>query len=207
MTGQCVLPASSVTLGPITDEDYKLLSQWAASTSWIYASGSQQYLSPDDFKKFIGNARDQFLMVRARDGRAIGAVSWRTAKYPASFEIGAMIGDATRWQSGFGIESLMALIGKLFDTQHAHRVEFICGAFNKAAIQACCSGLIQIEGVLRDYYFVDGTYQDAVIGSILRDEYYSMTPAGESVPNAEKEEARNILREHLTKNPIELRKQ
>lgn len=202
MTEQCAIPIPSVTLGPVTDDDYDLLSRWAASKSWVFANGSQQYLSPAEFKSFVEGARDQFLMVRISDGRAIGAVSWRSSKYPASFEIGAMIGDAELWQSGFGIESVISLIGKLFDSQHAHRVEFVCGVFNKAAIQACCAGLIHIEGVLRDYYYLDGAYHDAVIGSILRDEYYAMTRPRETVPAAEKEEARQILRDYLEKNPL-----
>jgi diamine N-acetyltransferase len=206
MVQECI-PVPSVTLGPVTDSDYELLSQWASSKSFVYAGGSRQYLNPDAFRKLIESTGDTFLMVIDRDGRSIGAVSWRGGQYPASFEIGTMIGDAARWQIGFGIESVIAIVGQLFDTKHAHRVEFICGVFNKPAIQACCSGLIQIEGILRDYYYFDGTYHDAVIGSILRDEYYSMVRPGETVSKAEKDESRLILKEYLQANPIVLRKE
>jgi diamine N-acetyltransferase len=146
-------------------------------------------------------------MVRDRDGKSIGAVTSRQGQYAASFEIGTMIGDDARWQMGFGIESVLAIVGHLFDTKHAHRVEFICGVFNKPAIQACCSGLIQIEGVLRDYYYFDGAYHDAVIASILREEYYSMISPRETVPKAERDESRRILDEYLGMNPIALRKE
>jgi RimJ/RimL family protein N-acetyltransferase len=208
MTQQCSIPVPSVTLGPITDPDYELLAGWASSKSWVYAGGPRQYFTADQFRKFvIENGRDRFLMVRTRDGRAIGAVSWRNGQYRSSFEIGAMIGDDTMWQSGFGIESVIALLGLLFDSEHAHRVEFICGVFNKSAIQACCSGLIQIEGVMRDYYYLDGGYHDAVVGSILRDEWYAMVAPGQTVPSAEKAEARRILAEYLANNPIMLRKE
>ena len=88
-------------------------------------------MSPDQFKKMIEGSRDTFLMVRDRGGRSIGAVSWRTGQYRVSFEIGIMIGDSALWQSGFGVESVIALLGLLFDSMHAHRVEFICGVFNK----------------------------------------------------------------------------
>lgn len=206
MSKDCI-PLPSVTLAPVKDRDYELLSQWASSKSWVYAGGSRQYLNADTFRKLIEGGRDNFLMVNDRDGRSIGAVTWRDGQYPASFEIGTMIGDDARWQIGFGIESVLAIIGQLFDTKHAHRVEFICGVFNKPAIQACCSGLIQIEGVLRDYYYFDGTYHDAVIGSILREEYYSMVRPSETVPKAEQDEARHILGEYLEQNPIALRKE
>ena len=144
-------------------------------------------------------------MVRDPDGRSIGAVTWRVGQYAASFEIGTMIGDTARWQIGFGVEAVFAIVGLLFDTKHAHRVEFICGVFNKPAIQACCSGLIQIEGILRDYYYFDGVYHDAIIGSILRQDYYVLVRPGQTVPQAEIDESRHILDDYLAKNPIVLR--
>jgi diamine N-acetyltransferase len=207
MTAPCILAVPSVTLGAVTDRDYELFSEWASSSSWVYAGGSRQYLNAGEFKSFVENGQGTFLMVRTRDGQAIGAVSWQTGQYPASFEIGTFIGDAGLWQSGFGMEAVIALFGHLFDTKHAHRIEFICGAFNKAAMQACCSGLVKIDGVLRDYYYIDGAYHDAVIASILRDEYYALLRPGQTVPKAEIDEAHHILGDYLTKNPIVLRKQ
>ncbi len=147
------------------------------------------------------------MMVRDRDGRSIGAVTWRPGQYAASFEIGIMIGDSGRWQVGFGLEAVLAIVGLLFDAKHAHRVEFICGVFNKPAVQACTSGLIQIEGILRDYYYFDGSHHDAFVGSILREEYYALVRPEQTVPRAELDESRRILDEYLKTNPIMLRKQ
>jgi RimJ/RimL family protein N-acetyltransferase len=195
-------PLSSVTLGSVTERDYELISRWTESKSWVYAGGSRQYLNADAIRRLLENGRDNFLMVRDRDGRSIGAVSWRPGQYRASFEIGTMIGDTGRWQIGFGVEAVFAIIGLLFDTKHAHRVEFICGVFNKPAIQACCSGLIQIEGILRDYYYFDGAYHDAIIGSILREEYYALTHPEQTVARTEIDEARQILGDYVAKNPI-----
>lgn len=206
MNGPSCIPVPSVALGAVGDRDYQLLSQWAAATPFVYAGGARRYIGADDFKNLIESSRDNFLMVRTREQRAIGAVSYRTGMYRNSFEIGAMIGDTTLWQGGFGLEAVIALFSMLFDSEHAHRIEFICGVFNKPAVQACCSGLIHIEGVLRDYYYFDGTYHDAIIGSILRDEYYSMVRPTESVPRAEIVEAHQILQQYLARNPIILRK-
>jgi RimJ/RimL family protein N-acetyltransferase len=203
----CALPAPSVTLGPVTDRDCEVISRWTETKSWVYAGGSRQYLNADAVRNLVASGRDNFLMVRDRDGRSIGAVAWRNGQYSASFEIGTMIGDPGRWQAGFGFEAVLAILGLLFDTKHAHRVEFICGVFNKPAVQACTAGLIQIEGILRDYYYFDGTHHDAFVGSILRDEYYALVSPGQTVPKAELEETRQILEDYLAKNPIVLRKQ
>jgi RimJ/RimL family protein N-acetyltransferase len=198
---------SSVTLAPVTDSDYELLCEWASSTSWVYARGSRAYLSPDEIKGLIEGSRDNFLMVRTKEGIAIGAVSWRTGQYRTSFEIGVMISDGARWQSGFGAESVFALLSLLFNYEKAHRIEFICGAFNKPVIQACCAGLIRIEGILRDYYYFDGTYHDAIICSILRDEYYSAALPERTVPMADIEESLHVLRDYLVKHPVALRRE
>jgi RimJ/RimL family protein N-acetyltransferase len=141
-------------------------------------------------------------MVRTLDGRTVGAVSWRTIEYPGSFEIGVMVGDAERWGSGYGIEAELLLLEYLFDSLNAHRVQFTCGVFNKLAVSTFTSGPIRIEGVMRDYYFLDGTYHDAIFGSMLRNEYYNFMPPRESVAAAEKEEAMAMLRDYMAKNPV-----
>jgi hypothetical protein len=76
-------------------------------------------------------------------------------------------------------------------------------------VEFFCSGLLRLEGVLRDYYFLDGEYHDAVIGSLLRDEYYALVDAYQIVPpntisEGEKEQARKLLLEHLALHPIKI---
>ena len=195
----------SVALTPITEHDYELLSKWSSSPSWVYASGTMQFMSPSEFKEFTRRVKDTFLIVRTAEGQAIGTVSYRATGAPGNFVVGSMIGDAEMWGMGFGVESVMLLVDILFNSKNAHRVEFTCGLYNKGAVHNFCSGFMQIEGILRDYYFIDGTYYDAVVGSVLRDEYYAMMPTSETVPAAEKNEARKILDEHLRSHPIALR--
>ncbi|SFO58465.1 Protein N-acetyltransferase, RimJ/RimL family [Actinomadura madurae] len=197
----------SVALTPIFEDDYELLSTWSSSPSWVYASGTRQFMSPSEFKEFTKQVKDTFLIVRTREGQAIGTVSYRNIGAPGNFVVGSMIGDAEMWGMGFGVESVMLLVDILFNSKNAHRVEFTCGLYNKGAIHNFCSGFMQIEGILRDYHFIDGTYYDAVIGSILRDEYYSMMPASETVPTEEKDEARKLLDEYLESHPITLRQE
>jgi RimJ/RimL family protein N-acetyltransferase len=197
----------SVSLAPLADDDYDLLSKWSSASSWAYAAGSVDYLGPEEFRALLHRIDDRFLMVRTRDGRPIGAVSWRVGDYPNSYVVGTMIGDAAMWGAGFGMEATLVVVGYLFDSKNAHRIEAKCGAFNKAAVQTFCSGLLRIEGILRDHYFVDGAYYDAVVGSILRDEYYSMTKPVETISAAEKQEAGAILEDYLRANPIESRKE
>jgi diamine N-acetyltransferase len=196
----------SVTLAPVTEEDYPLLAQWISSNTGVYTSGTQNYASAAEFKEFIERADDKFLTVCTPDGLAIGMVSWKPAGTPGNYVVGAMIGDPDMWGAGFGYEATIRLLRILFGSKRAHRVEFICGVFNLRSIESICSGLITVEGILRDYYFLDGEYHDAVIGSILRDEYHALIEPSEIIPAKDKEAARRIVADFLEKNPIMPRK-
>src|SRR5208282_1530938 len=143
----------SVTLATVTEEDYLPLSQWASSNTGVYASGTKNHVSAAEFKAFLDRSDDEFLMVCTLDGQAIGAVSWKPGHTVGSYIVGTMIGDSDMWGAGFGLEATMLLVGTLFDLKGAHRVEFICGVFNRGSVENFCSGLIAVEGILRDYYF------------------------------------------------------
>jgi RimJ/RimL family protein N-acetyltransferase len=192
----------SVKLVPVTEEDYSLLAQWTSSTTWVYASGIRSYAGAAELKEFLGRVDDEFLLVCTHDGMAIGLVSWKPGDTPGNYVVGTMIGDADMWGAGFGIEATALLVGMLFDSKNAHRVEFTSGVFNRGAMENFCSGLIAVEGILRDYYFIDGEYHDALIGSILREDYYAVRKPSEIVPANDKETARRIVVDYLEKNPI-----
>lgn len=197
---------NSVTLAPVTRADYETISQWTSSDTWLYASGIHSYISPSDLERFFDKVEDDFLLACTDDGQPIGLVSWKEGDTPGNYLVGSMIGDAEMWGAGFGSESVILLLGMLFDSRNAHRVQFVCGVFNKGAVENFCSGLMKVEGVLRDYYFVDGAYYDALVGSILRDEYYAVRGPSEIVPSADKKAARLLLEEFLERNPITLPK-
>jgi RimJ/RimL family protein N-acetyltransferase len=202
------MKGASVSLEPVTsDEDCELLARWASSAAGTYASGARAFVSPAEFRDSLGSSPVTFLMARVHDGSAIGAVTWETLEHSGSFLIGVMIGDLDLWGGGLGVESVSLLIEYLFHSRNARRVQFICGSYNKPMIEIACSGLVRVEGVLRDYYFLDGAYHDGVIGAILRDDYYSarcgpgLRPSN-VVPDTDKAEARRILTDYLEKNPI-----
>jgi diamine N-acetyltransferase len=195
----------SVTLAPVTEEDYALLSQWASSNAGFYASGTKNQVSAAEFKEFLGQADDEYLMACTADGQAIGAVSWKPADAPGNYSVGTMIGDPDMWGVGFGAEATILLVGMLFDSKNAHRVQFTCGLYNRRSVESLCSGMITVEGILRDYFFLDGAYHDALTGSILRDEYYALREPSHIVPAEDKDTARKIVADFLEKNPIVLR--
>jgi RimJ/RimL family protein N-acetyltransferase len=204
------MKGNAVSLTPISgDRDYELLSEWTSSASWLRASGARHYLTPQQAREMVQNPGMKWLMVRTHDGRAIGTVNWQALEYQQCFTVGSLIGDEMLWGAGYGMESIMLVAQYLFHAQNAHKIQFTIGAFNKAMVELFCQGPIQIEGILRDHYFMDNAYHDAIIGSMLRDEYYALLdklelPVSDAIPESEKTEARKIIQEHLAVNPITL---
>jgi len=198
-----------VRLSPIAgDEDYALLGQWMASPIAAYANGAPQLMSAPQVKAFLDAVPVNYLMIRMLDGTTIGSVNWQQMSYAGNYAVGCSIADPKLWGAGYGVESMILLLEYLFHTLNAHRLHFLGGLHNLQIVKLYLTGIVHVEGVLRDYFFVDGEYHDAIVGSILRHEYYeygrTLGIPNDVIPKAEKEEARQLLRQHLSANPIEI---
>ena len=195
---------SDLEISPIScEEDYELLARWSAASSGALANGCHEYSRPGDFRAVAEEGAVQILIVRA-DGQPVGAVTWEPQRTPGNYTVGVIIGVHELWGGGHGINAVAGVLEYLFHSKNAHRVQITSAAYNKTMMKAFRSGFIHIEGILRDYYFLDGEYHDAVIGSILRDEYYGRLRAAvtDMVTAADKDEAYRILRKCLADRPI-----
>lgn len=208
MASVAFLKGSSVALTAVGDEDdYNLLLQWSATAAGVYASGAKPNLTLAEMKAYVQQPDTRILIIRTNEGRPIGCLNWKGLAYEGSIEMGCMIGDDTLWGAGYGMEALILVMDYQFHERNVHRIQFLSAAFNKPVIRMLCSGFAHIDGILRDYFFLDGDYHDAVIASILRDEYYSMLRSTnmsptDAVSDADKDQARSILAKHLADHPI-----
>jgi RimJ/RimL family protein N-acetyltransferase len=202
---------SSVTLkSSWSDKDCELLLQWRIQLAMVpgfTASGARQGLTLADIKAYVQRPNVNIFLIQINDGNVIGFIDSRELAYSGSVEIGCMISEDSLHGAGYAMEALMLIMDYQFHEMNAHRIQFFTAAFNKPVVSMLCSGFVHVDGVMRDYYFLDGTYHDAVVASILRDEYYSlldsvrMTPAN-LVPREDKEQARELLAKYLSDNPI-----
>jgi RimJ/RimL family protein N-acetyltransferase len=195
-----------ITISPIvSEEEYELLARWSSSASGALANGGHEYSRPGDFKAVAEGGSAHILIVRTA-GQPVGAVTWEAQHAPGNYTVGVIIGVHELWGGGHGINAVAFLLEYLFHSKNAHRVQITAAAYNKTMMKIFRSGFVRIEGVLRDFYFLDGEYHDAVIGSILRDEYYNLLhdAVTDLVAPAEKDEAYRILRQCITDHPIGL---
>ncbi|MGW6917518.1 GNAT family N-acetyltransferase [Kitasatospora sp. NPDC054939] len=190
-------------LVPAEDEDFTLVSTWLRPSyeGALGAGGESEFYSSAQIRS--GLTKSTGAMVETLDGRKVGYVQWRLLKHGGSYEIGGMIGDPKLWDSGCGAEASLLVLDYLFHAKNAHRVQFMTGTYNRRVINFLIKSEVVIEGVLRDYFFVDGEYHDAVVASLLRDEYYAAAakpgahPIFDMIPAEERTAGRAELREHL----------
>ncbi|GAA1072322.1 GNAT family N-acetyltransferase [Nocardiopsis composta] len=182
-----------VSLRPLADDDYELISKWMrpGSTAAL-AGGGSEMAGPELIRRRAETTGESLLMVTTTEGRPIGFVRWQSKKYPGSYEIGGAVGEKEYWDSGCGAEATSLVLEYLFHSKNAHRVQFIVGMFNLRTVKMLLNSGIVVEGLLRDYFFMDGEYHDAIVASVLRDEFYQLDAWGkvpDSVPKSEKEAA------------------
>jgi hypothetical protein len=142
-------------------------------------------------------------MIRDARGERVGVIDHRPLTYPGSFEIGLAIGDPACWTHGYGTDAALTLITHLFHERNAHRIQMTMGTFNLPMMQAVAKGALTVEGVLRDYFYLDGEYHHAVVCSVLRHEFYRLADDGaygvlpDAIPRTDKDQALDLLRETL----------
>jgi RimJ/RimL family protein N-acetyltransferase len=187
--------------------DVALLAEWGGGQSSIYSSGRPMHLTPAQVEEILQSSGMDVLMVRTvADDEPIGMMTWRQQTYPGSYTLGVAIGDTEQWGLGLGMEAVILLTGHLFHTLNAHRLHVEVAAYNAGMLPIFTSGMVTVEGVLRDYFFIDGEYHDCVVGSVLRPEYYRIAEQFGGMPDlvspAEKERARETIDAMLTERGL-----
>lgn len=192
-----------ISLRRTTDQDYDLLVDWLDGEAGEYANGGPALCTGAELKAQAERTGHTYLMVATQEGETVGAVSWRTLSYPGNYSIGLIIGDPSMWVRGYGAMAFSALLRHLFCRLNAHRVEVTTGVYNKETMKIVTRGLMTLEGILRDYAFLDGEYHDVAICSLLRDEYLGLVDRGllgkqvDTIPATAKAEALDTLVHYL----------
>ncbi|MEV0386655.1 GNAT family protein [Nonomuraea sp. NPDC050643] len=198
-----------VSLEPCGIGDYERLAKWLTAESSWYAAGRPKVHSAEDMRNEDQHGENHFMMVVENVGRRrVGTVTWKqNLQYEGSYHIGTGIGDKELFNQGYGAEAIVLLLSYLFHGRNAHRVDFIFGVYNKNVLPIITQWGVTVEGILRDYFYLDGEYHDAAMCSVLRDEFYRFADlAGfqstlDAISAEDKQVAREMMRVHLEKLP------
>lgn len=199
-----------ISLRPPVADDFESMVRWLApDTQGTALSGdAREMASPEELRAAHHSGSVTFRMIYDTSGEALGFVNWRQRGSHQSYEIAIIVGEQDRWRSSYGGEAIIRLIDILFMTYDARRVQLTTGAFNVHTIPALIRGNFVLEGILRDFYYLDGRYHDATMWSMLRSEYEAELKKTEhldgmkyrpTVPEADKVRAHRMLGDYLAK--------
>ncbi|MGW5876539.1 GNAT family N-acetyltransferase [Nocardiopsis terrae] len=207
-----ILQGELVSLAWPGEHDYATIERWLTPTSHaaVLTGDTSEVVTVDTIRKTNTSGRARFYMIVTNAGEAVGVVNHRQVGGIGNYAIGVAVGPDELWDKGYGFEGSALVVEHLFQNLNANRVQFQVAMFNKRMISMVTRGGFILDGVLRDYYFLDGEYHDATIWSILRKEFYeqiekegdqSMPPVINLVPERDKRTARTLFQKYLESLP------
>ncbi len=113
---------------------------------------------------------NRWLMVRKSDHRSIGTCGfhkWDKRYFRA--EIGYDLSPSF-WGQGYMIEALRAVIASGFEHMRLNRIEALVYIENDRSTQLLRRLGFKQEGVLRDYFYLDGKFYDHYLFALLQNE-------------------------------------
>lgn len=198
-----------VSLERPNDEDYALTARWFGpdAAAAVMAATEGDVVTAEDFRRLDHTGALRQFAVRDRQNRTVGAVHYKSHGPVGGYEIGGAIGEPEMWRRGLGAEAFELLIDHLFHTRNAHRVQFTTALYNKNVLRLVIRTGFTLEGILREYFYLDGRYHDGAVWALLRSEYYEAVehqrrtdPAfslPDVIPEEDKEEARRLVAEYI----------
>lgn len=116
-----------------------------------------------------------FVIVNRENDRVIGEAGLLRMFFPwRTTDLSIILGDKSAWGKGFGTEAINLLLDYAFGYLNFHRVSIGVVAANERALRFYEKIGFKREGIQRDGYFYNHTYQDFVMMSILEDEYRAL---------------------------------
>jgi aminoglycoside 6'-N-acetyltransferase len=140
------------------------------SMEWVRDHYTPSIEGTSNTRRFIIESNDG-----EADGGPIGYV--QGTRHPGEdgvarvAELDIMIGEPPYWSHGYGTDVVRTFLGHLFHDWKAHRVFLVPLAYNTRAISCYERAGFKQEGTLRDAEYVEGQWCDAIMMSILEQEF------------------------------------
>lgn len=175
MTG--FLEGKQIELVSINTDHVEIHLEWL-NDARVRAHYRRMYPTRIDlFKKEIekveeSQRRVQFELVEKSTQTPIGLIGFDALNWPNRFgEISMMIGDPTMWNRGYGTDAVQLLLKYGFDELNLHKILTMILAPNRAALRVAEKCGMRLEGTFKADYFLQGTYVDDLVYSILETEW------------------------------------
>lgn len=190
---------------PDEEEVADLLSPWFCAVESLRSSRGPRFLTPREAERVLA-ASAGGLVARTKDGTPTGVILWNARGATGGYTVEYIAGDRDTWKGGHGSEAVSLVVDHLFGALAAHRVQMLTGLFDTVQVEVLEGVGFRIEGLLRDYFFLDGAHEDAAVCALLRDEYLASRSGDGTgmIPPREKAKARESMAAYLRRHPFDL---
>ena len=165
-------------------QDMLVINSWRNDKDIIDQLGATfRYINQDvDDEWFSNYMRSRDSAVRCSilaDDTVIGLVSLTGInQLNQSAEFHIMIGNAEYQGKGAGTFAVNEILNHAFNNLNLHRVELTVLTTNDRAMKLYEKSGFKREGMLRQVYYKNGSFADAYMYSILKDEYMNICSGG-----------------------------
>jgi RimJ/RimL family protein N-acetyltransferase len=171
-----------VFLRPAEKSDIPTFVRWFADADMSSLLGNRAPFSEAGeeqwFKRLTENyGKDHyhFVMCRLEDSLPFGTISlMRVDRENGSAGVGIAIGEKPLWGRGLGTDAMNALLDFGFGELRLERIWLDVFHFNARAKRSYEKSGFVVEGVQRRAHYSEGKYQDVLLMSILRDEWFAL---------------------------------
>ena len=137
---------------------------------------SLHFKSPETMRKeFMQNSfvtdDSELFVIEDSLHHIVGVITHFKSRTPVSREIGYRLFDPKLSGRGYVSEACRLLVDYLFNVHQYHRLELLSTPDNVASIRVAQKCGFTAEGMMRQSFFITGTYQDVQIFGLLRPEW------------------------------------
>ncbi|EGW41605.1 GNAT family protein [Desulfosporosinus sp. OT] len=176
-----MLKGQKTWIRPIEEDDIDLLYQWYNDQEvnlWSSGAWPLNTLQTKDqiAEKFLDGAPDTYRYAILDENKLlIGTTGFKEVNIPGrSATLYVVIGNKSYWGKGYGSDALITFVRFLFNQWNFHRISLDTWDENLRAIKAYEKVGFKIEGRQREARFVLGTYHDAILMGLLREEFFAL---------------------------------
>ena len=159
-------------------ENYPLYARWYGDeevwklTSWATGPMRQAAVERLFRDRELSSVDDSFAIYREGKGEPVGIIGlMNLSEANASADLSIIVGSAEDRDQGVGTEAIRLLLGYAFEELGLHRVGLSVFDFNEPAISAYEKIGFAHEGRLRQAVRRHNTFHDAILMSVLADEW------------------------------------
>ena len=177
------LVGETVELRRHSPENYRLYGEWYGDPEiWRLTSWAAAPLGPSAVERLFEDREhsttdDSFAIHLRDEEEPIGIVSlMNISKANASADLSVIVGHPEDRHHGYGAEAIAKLLDYAFGELGLNRVGLSVFEFNEDAISAYDGLGFRMEGRLRRALRRDGAFHDAILMSVLKEEWRSAEP-------------------------------